>query len=74
MVSPATPRTEAVAAGLENMQFGGNIGFAPRIEHFERSHISFRLIVGGDRDEDGRRACGRSFSARLGGVNSDLLT
>src|SRR5471032_73724 len=69
IVSSATPPAEAVPAALENMQLGGNVGLLPGVEQGERSLISFRLVVGGDRDKKGRCAGGRSISAGLGGVD-----
>ena len=48
---------EAVAAGLEDVEFDGNPGLAPGAEQIERSLVTDGLAVGRHYDEQRGRAC-----------------
>ena len=69
MVGSATLLAKAMPAGLENMELNGDIGHAPGIKHFERSPVSHRLVIGGDRNEHGRCAGRRRLSGGVSGID-----
>src|ERR1035441_3541411 len=69
MVGAAAFLPEAVAAGLEDMQFHWDIGLAPGAEEVQRTLVSHRLVVGRNRDEHRRRAVGRCGLAGVRGID-----
>src|SRR5689334_535198 len=69
VVGAATLLAEAVAAGLKDVQFDGHARLSPGFEEIDGALIPDSLVIGGDGDEEGRRALGRRGATGAGGID-----